>query len=477
MTRRALLVVLTTVTAALVFAASALAASDIMLTFVRHAESQANADGIINTQVPGPDITALGRQQANDVAALLAGNGYDGIYASDMVRTQQTAAPLAAILGKRVTVLPGLHEISAGIYEGSSEDSGLGRLGYALPPVAWTLGARFVPIPGSTDPDGNAFEARTNDAVQTIYDSGNTNAVAFSHGATIMFWTMMNVDNPDLGLLLSHQLDNTGVVVVKGHPDDGWALVSWDGVAVDPDPPFLTKTLVNVRDLVTTPQAAAYAVEQAIATGDLAAVAGAFVKGVVDVALAPLKFAAAVATDVVDLVRDALPAKQSQPVTATALRTAVAEKAATAAEPVGVVTRSLKVADSVEPAADKDGADEKAMTDTTDPVAATEVAEASEAGVVKQSGTTADAAPSDDAANAADAKAAKAEDAGRTNAAEKADTTKPDQVSVKREQRAHDGLKAGKHGTGKPGKPAHPHADNDTAGDAPAGDGTQKDAA
>ena len=117
------------------------------------------------------------------------------------------------------------------------------------------------------------------------------------------------------------------------------------------------------------------------------------------------------------------------------------------------------------------------MTDTTDPVAATEVAEASEAGVVKQSGTTADAAPSDDAANAADAKAAKAEDAGRTNAAEKADTTKPDQVSVKREQRAHDGLKAGKHGSGKPGKPAHPHADNDTAGDAPAGDGTQKDAA
>ena len=332
----------------LVFAASALAASDIMLTFVRHAESQANADGIINTQVPGPDITVLGRQQAEDVAALLAGNGYDGIYASDMVRTQQTAAPLAAILGEQVTVLPGLHEISAGIYEGSSEDSGLGRLGYALPPVAWTLGARFVPIPGSTDPDGNAFEARTNDAVQTIYDSGNTNAVAFSHGATIMFWTMMNVDNPDLGLLLSHQLDNTGVVVVKGNPDDGWTLVSWDGVAVDPDPSFLTKTLVNVRDLVTTPQAAAYAVEQAIATGDLAAVAGAFVKGVVDVALAPLKFGAAVATDVVDLVRDALPAEQSQPVTATTLHTAVAEKADTAAEPVGVVTRSLKVADSVE---------------------------------------------------------------------------------------------------------------------------------
>ncbi len=307
---RAVVVILATLTAAVVFAASALAASDMVLTFVRHAESQANADGIINTQVPGPDITVLGQQQAEDVAALLAGNDYDGIYASDMVRTQQTAAPLAAILGEQVTVLPGLHEISAGIYEGSSEDTGLGRLGYALPPVAWTLGARSVSIPGSIDPDGNGFEARMNDAVHMIYDSGDTNAVAFSHGATIMFWTMMNVDNPDLGLLLSHQLDNTGVVVIQGNPDDGWTLVSWDGVAVDPDPSFVTKLFVHTRDLVTTPQAAAYAVEQAIATGDLATVASTFVKGVVDVALAPLKFAAAVATDVVDLVRDAVPAER-----------------------------------------------------------------------------------------------------------------------------------------------------------------------
>ena len=453
MARRALLVVLTTVTAALVFAASALAASDIMLTFVRHAESQANADGIINTQVPGPDITALGRQQADDVAALLAGNDYDGIYASDMVRTQQTAAPLAAILGEQVTVLPGLHEISAGIYEGSSEDSGLGRLGYALPPVAWTLGARFVPIPGSTDPDGNAFEARTNDAVQTIYDSGNTNAVAFSHGATIMFWTMMNVDNPDLGLLLSHQLDNTGVVVVKGNPDDGWTLVSWDGVAVDPDPSFLTKTLVNVRDLVTTPQAAAYAVEQAIATGDLAAVAGAFVKGVVDVALAPLKFAAAVATDVVDLVRDALPAEQSQPVTATCTppspRRPTRQPNRSASSPV---RSRLPIPLSRPPARMRPMTRRRQTPPIRWP--------RPRSPRPRRPGWSRSPTPTTTPHRPTTRRAAKAEDAGRTNAAEKADKTKPDQVSVKREQRAHDGLKAGKHGTGKPA-PTHTH-DNDT---------------
>src|SRR6218665_1705309 len=140
---RFVLIIVATITAALVFAVSALAAGDIMLTFVRHAESQANADGIINTEVPGPHITELGQQQADAVARLLAGEKFDGIYASDMVRTQDTAAPLAALLAQQVTVLPGLHEINAGIYEGSSEDSGLGRLGYALAPLAWTLRPRF----------------------------------------------------------------------------------------------------------------------------------------------------------------------------------------------------------------------------------------------------------------------------------------------------------------------------------------------
>ena len=467
LTRRASAVILTTLIAAIVFAASAFAASDIMLTFVRHAKSQANADGVIDTKVPGPDITALGRKQATYIAALLAGNNYDGIYASDMVRTQQTAAPLAKILGEQVTVLPGLHEISAGIYEGSSEDTGLGRLGYALPPVAWTLGARFVPIPGSTDPDGNAFEARMNDAVQAIYDSGNTNAVAFSHGATIMFWTMMNVDNPDLGLLLSHQLDNTGVVVIKGNPQDGWTLVSWDGVAVDQNPSFATKTFVNVRDLVTTPQAAVYAVQRAIATGDLAAVARAFVKGVVDVALAPLKFGAAVTADVLDLVRDAAPAKESGPVAG--LRTTVADEAGTVDEPAVVVTRSLRVADSAT-ATEATGRKNSPVAPiaTPDPAAAAEVGgKAGDAGLVTKSDTAESATTAAPSADTADAKADAAQTAGKADA----EKTRPDQVRVKREQHARHGAKAG--------KPGHTHADDDTAAaaGAPVGDKAQRDAA
>jgi broad specificity phosphatase PhoE len=82
------------------------------LTFIR--QSEANVAGIIDTTVPGPDITVLGGGQAVAVANELSANRYDGIYASTMVRTQQTAAPLAQALSEPVTVLAGLREIEAG---------------------------------------------------------------------------------------------------------------------------------------------------------------------------------------------------------------------------------------------------------------------------------------------------------------------------------------------------------------------------
>src|SRR3954470_6829031 len=190
--RRLSLVTATVIAAIALMLTAALpawAAEAMTLTFVRHGESEANAAGIIDTSVPGPHLTALGQQQAAAVADALAGNNYDGVYASSMIRTQETAEPLATQLGEPIAVLPGLREIDAGVFEGQSEDSGLGRIGYVVGPLAWTLGARFVPVLGGED--GNAFDARVDDAVQTIYDSGDRNVVVFSHGATIMFWTMM----------------------------------------------------------------------------------------------------------------------------------------------------------------------------------------------------------------------------------------------------------------------------------------------
>lgn len=146
------------------------------------------------------------------------------------------------------------------------------------------LGARFVPVLGGEN--GNRFEARVNDAVATIYASGETNPIA-PHGATITAWTLMNVDNPDLLVAVTHPLGNTAVVVVTGDPQDGWTLQSWDGVAIDPNPGLLTHLFVDTRALVVTPQTSLYDIGQALRTGDPTVIAAAIRTGVVNVLKAP----------------------------------------------------------------------------------------------------------------------------------------------------------------------------------------------
>jgi broad specificity phosphatase PhoE len=198
----------------------------ITLTFVRHAQSEGNASGLIDTTVPGPSITPEGEEQAQQITNELHGKDFDGIYASSMVRTQQTAAPLADELGMPVDVLPGLREIEAGWFEGSLEADAVST--YFLAPEQWLQGDRNARIPGSVN--GNEFNDDFTAAVQKIYDSGDTKPVAFSHGAAIMTWTQMNVMNPDDELLISHPLPNVGEVVIEGNPVTGWTLVSWDGI-------------------------------------------------------------------------------------------------------------------------------------------------------------------------------------------------------------------------------------------------------
>lgn len=223
--RRTLAIVLALLLAATVAPAPASAAPVITITLVRHAESQGNASGIIDTSVPGPSLTPKGEQQAKDAAIQLSQSPHDDIYASSMIRTQQTAQPLADEVGQQIVVLPGLREIEAGVFEGQPErDAGMG---YLQPLEQWLRGDRTARIPGSID--GNEFDARFDEAVDAIYRSGQQRPVAFSHGAAIAMWTLMNVADPPLELAQSQPLPNTGYVVVQGNPIDGWTLLDWNG--------------------------------------------------------------------------------------------------------------------------------------------------------------------------------------------------------------------------------------------------------
>ena len=198
----------------------------ITLTFIRHAESTANAANVINTDIPGPSLTEEGQGQAAQLAHQLSRNTFDAVYASDMVRAQETAAPLAHALGKRVEILPGLREIDAGWYNGAPTKRA--DLTYLNAPADWLNGDTKDAIPGSIS--GVEFNDQFTAAVQKIYDKGDAKPVAFSHAEAIMYWTLMNVKNPKDSLATSHPLPNLGRVVITGSPAMGWTLLDWDGI-------------------------------------------------------------------------------------------------------------------------------------------------------------------------------------------------------------------------------------------------------
>jgi len=198
----------------------------ITVTFIRHAQSESNASGIIDTAVPGPGLSPEGKEQAEQLARQLGHKDFDSVYASTMTRAQQTAAPLAAALGKQVEILPGIQEINAGWFNGKPES--MAQSTYMVAQADWLNGDVSNSIPGSVS--GKEFNDQFTAAVNRIYNSGHRNPVVISHRNSIMVWTLLNAQNAKDSLMDSHPIPNTGRVVISGNPMTGWTLVDWDGI-------------------------------------------------------------------------------------------------------------------------------------------------------------------------------------------------------------------------------------------------------
>ena len=284
----------------------------IVIDFVRHGQTDPNALNLIDTAIPGAPLNALGQQQAQNIGTVLASQGpFAGIFDSQLLRTQQTAAPLAGLTGMTPQPLAGLNEISAGAFQGLGQIPA-GIL-YLVGPVAWTLGFPLTPMlaPFSADPNGVVFGNSFNSALQTMYATalanpvvaanGHITDVAFSSELAIEVGTLMNVNNPDPLLLFTHPLPNTGVVVVQGNPQSGWTMVSWDGTPVPPAN-LPTQLFVDVRNLITPPQFAAWDIGAALFTGDPATIVNAVRDGANEVATATVRFPFAVSQSLVNAV-------------------------------------------------------------------------------------------------------------------------------------------------------------------------------
>ncbi|OIJ67866.1 histidine phosphatase family protein [Streptomyces mangrovisoli] len=199
------------------------------LLLVRHGQTPSNVDFLLDTAVPGPGLTALGRRQAKALPAALAGEHIDALYASTLLRTQLTAAPLAAARGLEVLVRDGIREVFAGDLEMLRGDCARGER-YMRTVFAWAAGDTALRMPGGES--GEETLGRYDAVVAEAAASGAAAVAMVSHGAAIRLWTAARADNVDIAYAAARPLDNTGVVVLEGSLADGWKALTWAGAAV-----------------------------------------------------------------------------------------------------------------------------------------------------------------------------------------------------------------------------------------------------
>jgi 2,3-bisphosphoglycerate-dependent phosphoglycerate mutase len=155
------------------------------LLLVRHGESAPARDDDPFPLVDGhgdPPLDPVGRDQAERVADRLAHEPIAAIYVSNLRRTAETAAPLAARLGLEPHVEPDLREVYLGDWEGGSFRKHVAE-GH---PAALRMYAeqRWDVIPGAEP--GEAFAARVRGAIGRIAAAHPDETVAVvCHGGVI----------------------------------------------------------------------------------------------------------------------------------------------------------------------------------------------------------------------------------------------------------------------------------------------------
>jgi probable phosphoglycerate mutase len=191
---------------------------------IRHAQTSSNVHGLLDTRVPGADLTALGRRQAEAVPEALRGHPITSITVSNMARTSQTAEPLARRLDLSPRIEAGLREIHSGEMEMASGMDAMKR--YVGVIWAWARGDLDIRMPGAEN--GHEFFERFDGAMARIGEVGGTHPAVFSHGAAIRVWVAHRCRNVPDEFAASEEFHNTASALVERDESGRWDLRSWN---------------------------------------------------------------------------------------------------------------------------------------------------------------------------------------------------------------------------------------------------------
>lgn len=194
------------------------------IVLVRHGACEPPPpDGLIDGR-SDPPLNARGRAEAAAAAARLAGEPVRALFATQLRRAAETAAPIGEVHGLEATVLRELGEIYLGEWEGhgihdrgSRGDPELARV---LREQRWDL------IPGAEPMDD--FAARVRAGVERAADAGGDGevVVAVTHSAVIAEFCRQVTGSERFAFLHN---SNGSLTRLFRMPDRRWILVSFNG--------------------------------------------------------------------------------------------------------------------------------------------------------------------------------------------------------------------------------------------------------
>ncbi|HIU64671.1 MAG TPA: alpha-ribazole phosphatase [Candidatus Avacidaminococcus intestinavium] len=185
---------------------------------VRHGQTNGNKSFAFQGHTNNP-LNETGKKQAEKLASYLAKTKFEAIYTSDLIRTVETATPIAKQQDLPIIEIPALKEISFGEWEGQSYD----EINHKWPQEVQDFFAK----PGEVQIcGGESFaevQTRAWKAMEDIMEESNKeqNILIVSHGGTLrtIICKILNIHLNDIWKL---GIDNVGVSRMLKKDDSCW---------------------------------------------------------------------------------------------------------------------------------------------------------------------------------------------------------------------------------------------------------------
>ncbi len=192
---------------------------------IRHGQSEANVPQIWTSAVEGYPLTPLGWEQAAALGVALKDRDVAALYASPLVRAQETAQALGEALGLEPRTLVGIEELHVGVHEGGSNED-VGPIAIGVFERWWLHDDLDSGFEGGET--GRHIVERMARALDGLADAHDGQTVAMvSHGGAIAVGLTALCPELTPAFVSQNFLANTEVVEVVRAPDGTWRCESW----------------------------------------------------------------------------------------------------------------------------------------------------------------------------------------------------------------------------------------------------------